>query len=89
MLANSRSERKAFDNHSTQPQAQSIRAQQQQVPEHQTNPFKDRHPSQSAASNFDGGPLYGVNERDNWLLAKDEVIDAASDEVHRSQPNLV
>ena len=37
------------------------------------NPFKERHPSQSAASyQLDGGLLYGVSERDNWLLTKDE-----------------
>ena len=57
-------------------------------PAHHQNPFKDRHPSQSAASNFDGGPLYGVHERDNWLISRDEGGDADDDEVHRSKPNL-
>ena len=65
------------------------------------NPFKDRHPSQSAASNFDGGPLYGVHERDNWLLSKDQEGETPpendgqnhqfvemDDEVHRSKPNI-
>ena len=51
------------------------------------NPFRTRHPSVSAvsntANNYDGGLLYGVSERDNWLLAKDE---GAPDEVHQSQP---
>lgn len=51
------------------------------------NPFKDHRPSHHSTmnvsqknSNFDGGPLYGVSERDNWLLAKDEAVD----EVHIS-----
>ena len=51
------------------------------------NPFRTRHPSASAvsnnANNYDGGLLYGVSERDNWLLAKD---DGAPDEVHQSHP---
>ena len=51
------------------------------------NPFRTRHPSASAvsnnANNYDGGLLYGISERDNWLLAKDE---GAPDEVHQSQP---
>ena len=45
------------------------------------NPFKERHQSASIASqhrhkqaNLDGGLLYGVNERDQWLLAKDDEI---------------
>ena len=50
------------------------------------NPFKDnRHQSVSGASNvnnYNGGPLYGVSERDNWLLAKD---DATADDHGESQ----
>ena len=45
------------------------------------NPFKERHQSASIASqqrhkqaNLDGGLFYGVNERDQWLLAKDDEI---------------
>ena len=45
------------------------------------NPFKERHQSASMASqhrhkqpNLDGGLLYGVSDRDQWLLARDEEI---------------
>jgi len=39
----------------------------------QANAFAhDRRSSEGVYSNCDGGPFYGVNERDNWLLAKEE-----------------
>lgn len=52
------------------------------------NPFKEQKHSytRTAASNFDGGLLYGVNERDNWLLTKDK---DDQDEVRSSQPNYM
>ena len=42
------------------------------------NPFNERQGSAGsyAAGGLDGGPLYGVHERDNWLLA-DETNNAS------------
>ena len=53
-------------------------------PQPYDNPFKE-NVSQANTPNFNGGPLYGVSERDNWLLAKDEEVD----EVHISKPNKI
>ena len=44
------------------------------------NPFKENISQTNL--NYNGGPLYGVSERDHWLLARDEEVD----EVHISKP---
>ena len=50
----------------------------EQKPTARLNPFKE-HKNSFATTNFDGGMLYGVNERDNWLLAKDDASELQRD----------
>ena len=54
----------------------------------QQNPFKDRHQSAMSGTSgkqLDGGLFYGMNERDQWLLAKD--APTTDDEIYTSEPH--